>query len=149
MLGGWEEAAHGDVIDKSASYLVGWRNVQVNALLASRGYRIVASPGQRYYLDMAIGPDWAEPGASWAGSPDLAATYGFEAREGWNADQLIRLLGVQASIWSEPMHDRAIFDRLVFPRLSAVAEAGWTEPENKSFARFSSRVALLPVLYGY
>ena len=33
---------------------------------------------------------------------------------------------LQACIWSEPMTDRAVFDRLVFPRLSAIAETGWS-----------------------
>ncbi len=31
------------------------------------------------------------------------------------------------------MTDRAVFDRLVFPRLSAIAETGWTAPEAQGF----------------
>jgi len=56
---------------------------------------------------------------------------------------------VQCCIWSEPMTDRAVFDRLVFPRLSALAETGWTRPERKSFKRFEALVGLMPVLYGF
>jgi hexosaminidase len=63
-------------------------------------------------------------------------------------DQLKHLLGVQTCIWSEPMTDRAIFDRLVFPRISAVAETGWTAPENKSWQRFSAFAGLMPIMYG-
>jgi hexosaminidase len=55
---------------------------------------------------------------------------------------------VQACIWSEPMTDRAVFDRLVFPRLSAIAEAGWTAPAQKSFRRFAALCGLMPNLYG-
>ena len=43
-------------LDTTRSYLVGWRNVQINAALAEQGYDIVVSPAQRYYLDMANGP---------------------------------------------------------------------------------------------
>ena len=60
-----------------------------------------------------------------------------------------RLLGVQACIWSEPMTDRAVFDRLVFPRLSAIAETGWTEGARKSWPRFARASRLMPNLYGF
>jgi len=149
ITGGWEEVAHGDVVDKEKVYLVGWRSVEVNAQLAGRGYDVVVSPGQAYYLDMSQGIEWVEPGANWAGISSVENTYNFEASAGWTDEQKKHLLGVQACIWSEPMTDRAVFDRLVFPRLSAIAEAGWTAPAQKSFARFSALCGLMPNLYGH
>jgi hexosaminidase len=137
------------VVDKAKVYLVGWRSVEVNAELAGRGYDVVVSPGQAYYLDMSQGPEWAEPGASWAGLSSVEHTYEFDPVTGWTDTQKQHLLGIQACIWSEPMTDRAVFDRLVFPRLSAIAEAGWTLPERKSFARFAAICGLMPNLYGH
>jgi len=149
ITGGWEEAAHGDAVEKDKSFVIGWRNVEINAALAERGFNIVVSPGQRYYLDMANGVAWAEPGAGWAGWSGPQETYEFEAREGFSEKGLEHLMGIQACIWSESMTDRAIFDRLVFPRLSAIAEAGWTLPERKSWKRFSALVGLMPIMYGH
>lgn len=149
ITGGWEEAAHGGVLDKARSYLVGWRDLEVSAALAGEGYDIVVSPGQRYYLDMALGRDWDEPGAGWAGASSPEETYRFEPREGWNDSQIKHLLGIQACIWSERMADRAVFDRLVFPRLSAIAETGWTRAEHKSWERFSGLSSLMPMLAGH
>ncbi len=40
----------------------------------------------------------------------------------------------------------AVFDRLVFPRLSAIAETGWSS--NRDFNRFKALVGLMPNLYG-
>jgi len=148
VTGGWEEAAHGNVIDKERTYLCGWRDMDISAALAGEGYRMVVCPGQAYYLDMAHSPDWDEPGASWAGSSTPEATYAFDPVAGWSAAQKANLQGVQACIWSEPMKDPAVFDRLVFPRLSAVAEAGWTRTERKSWQRFSAAASLMPALYG-
>lgn len=148
ITGGWEEAAHGDAVDRDKAYVIGWRNVEINAALAERGYDIVVSPGQRYYLDMANGVSWAEPGAGWAGWSGPQETYEFDARAGFSEQGLEHLLGIQSCIWSESMTDRAIFDRLVFPRLSAVAESGWTMPERKSWNRFSALVGLMPIMYG-
>jgi hexosaminidase len=149
LTGGWEEVAHGDVVDKEKVYLVGWRSVDVNAALARRGYDVVVSPGQAYYLDMSQGQEWVEPGASWAGVSSVEHTYGFDPIAGWTAEEQQHFLGVQACIWSEPMTDRAVFDRLVFPRLYAIAEAGWTAEPRKSFARFSALCGLMPNLYGH
>ena len=148
ITGGWEEAAHGNAVDKDKSFVIGWRNVEINAALAEKGFNIVVSPGQRYYLDMANGVNWAEPGAGWAGWSGPQETYEFEARAGFSEQGLTHLLGIQACIWSESMTDRAIFDRLVFPRLSAIAEAGWTTPDRKSWDRFKSLVGLMPIMYG-
>jgi hexosaminidase len=148
ITGGWEEAAHGDAVDKDKSFVIGWRNVEINAALAERGYDIVVSPGQRYYLDMANGVAWAEPGAGWAGWSGPQETYEFESREGMSENGLKHLLGIQACIWSESMTDRAIFDRLVFPRLSAIAESAWTLPERKSWNRFKALVGTMPIMYG-
>jgi hexosaminidase len=149
ITGGWEEAAHGDAVDKDKSFVIGWRNVEINAALAERGYDIVVAPGQRYYLDMANGESWVEPGAGWAGWSGPQETYEFEARAGISEKGLKHLLGIQSCIWSESMTDRAIFDRLVFPRLSAVAESGWTLPDRKSWERFKSIVGLMPIMYGH
>jgi hexosaminidase len=148
ITGGWEEAAHGNVIDKTKSYLNGWRNVEVSAALAGEGYDIVVNPGQVYYLDMANSQEWSEPGAAWAGWSSPEKLYGFDPVGGWSAAQKKHFLGVQCCIWSEPMTDRAVFDRLVFPRLSALAETGWTVPDRKSWERFSALAGLMPVLYG-
>jgi len=149
VTGGWEEAAHGDVIDKDQSYLVGWRDVAISGRLAAEGYRMVVAPGQAYYLDMSQALDWEEPGAGWAGWSGPRETYDFDPVAGWTAAQLQNLLGVQACIWSEPMTDRAVFDRLVFPRLSAVAETAWTPWAAKSWDRFAALCGLMPNLYGH
>lgn len=148
ITGGWQEAAHGNVIDKGQSLLFGWRTVEASAALAGEGYDMVVCPGQVYYLDMANSQAWSEPGASWAGWSDPEKLYTFDLIEGWNDEQKKHLSGVQCCIWSEPMTDRGVFDRLVFPRLSALAETGWTLPERKSFSRFEALVGLMPILYG-
>lgn len=149
VTGGWQEAAHGDVVDKAKTCLFGWRTVEASAALASEGYDMVVCPGQVYYLDMANSTAWSEPGASWAGWSDPEKLYRFDPVEGWSEAQKRHLLGVQCCIWSEPMTDRAVFDRLVFPRLSALAETAWTAPERKSWERFAALAGTMPVLYGH
>ena len=148
ITGAWEEAAQAGGIEKANSYLVGWHTVEASQRLAAEGYDVVVSPGQAYYLDMANSEDWHECGAGWAGWSSPETTYAFDPSAGWSKAERKRLMGVQACIWSEPMSDRAVFDRLVFPRLSAIAETAWTAPERKDFSRFSALAGLMPNLYG-
>ncbi|HZY67807.1 MAG TPA: beta-N-acetylhexosaminidase [Devosia sp.] len=144
----WEEAAHGGGIDKAQCYLVGWVNVEGSQRLAAEGYDVVAAPAQAFYMDMANSAEWHEPGAGWAGWSAPEKTYSFDPTAGWSDAERGHFLGVQGCIWSEPMTDRAVFDRLVFPRLSAIAETGWTRAEGKDFGRFGTAVRLMPNLYG-
>jgi hexosaminidase len=148
ITGAWEEAAHGGGIDRALCYLVGWRDVEVSRKLAAEGYEVVVAPGQAYYLDMANGPEWHEPGAGWAGWSSPEKAYEFDPTAGWSDGERKRFLGVQACIWSEPMGDHGVFDRLVFPRISAIAETGWTEAGRKDFTRFCALAGLMPTLYG-
>ena len=120
--------------------------MEINAKLAEEGYDIVVCPAQVYYLDMAHSAEWAEPGASWAGWSSLEKTYAFDPAAGWSDAQKRHLLGVQTCIWSEPMTDRRVFNRLVFPRLPAIAEAAWTPKAVKDWHRFAAIVPLSPML---
>jgi hexosaminidase len=148
ITGAWEEAAHGGGIDKAQCYLVGWVNVEGSQKLAAEGYDVVVAPGQAFYLDMANGVEWHEPGAGWAGWSSPEKAYSFDPTAGWGDSERRHFLGVQGCIWSEPMTERAVFDRLVFPRVSAIAETGWTKPENKDYGRFATLSNLMPNLYG-
>lgn len=147
ITGAWEEAAHFGGIDRKDTYLVGWSTPEACRRLADLGYDVVVSPGQAYYLDMAQDTHFLEPGASWAGIVDAETAYRYDPRQGWSAAQAERLLGIQACIWCEAMGDRAHFDRLVFPRLWAIAETAWTEPDRKDFRRLANGFALYPVMY--
>jgi len=144
----WEEAAHGGGIDRSDCYLVGWTKPEVSRALAAEGYDVVVAPAQAYYLDMANSAEWHEPGAGWAGWSSPENTYAFAPGDGWSTSERERLIGIQGCIWSEPMSDRAVFDRLVFPRLSAIAETAWTAPNRKDYRRFAAFAGLTPTLYG-
>ena len=51
----------------------------------------------------------------------------------------------EAALWGEPLgREAGLIEYLLFPRLSAVAEAGWTPAERKNFARFLAMQDLIP-----
>ena len=143
--GAWEEAALGGGVDPKDSYLVVWTESGPGRALAEAGYQVVMAPAEHAYFDMAQSDEWWDPGASWAGTVTLADTYGFDPGHDWPAEAQPKLMGVQACLWSENLADRRLFDHLMFPRLSALAETGWTQRAGKDFARFLAIQSLMPV----
>lgn len=143
-LAGWNEVAHGGGVEPKNTLLMAWEKPEVGIALARAGYDVVMTPGQAYYLDMAQGDAWQEPGASWAGTVPPAHTYAYEAEGDFPEELRTRLKGVQACIWSEHFLSRAYFNRLVFPRLPAIAEAAWTPSECKDWLRFAAIAPLAP-----
>ena len=142
--GAWEEAALGGGVAADRAYLVAWRRSESGRALAEAGYDVVLAPAEHVYFDMAQRDDFSEPGASWAGTVPLSATYGFDPGGDWPEALRARLVGVQSCLWSENLGDRALFDHLVHPRLSALAETAWTPAAGKSWPRFLATHPLMP-----
>ncbi|MEX2696216.1 beta-N-acetylhexosaminidase [Rhizobium mongolense] len=145
-LAGWNEVAHGGGVAAKDTLLMAWENPQVGIDLAREGYDVVMTPGQAYYLDMVQAEAFQEPGASWAGTVPPAHTYAYEAEGEFPEDLKDKMKGVQACIWSEHFLSRGYFNRLVFPRLPAIAEAAWTPKAKKDWNRFAAIVPLSPAL---
>jgi hexosaminidase len=145
-LAGWNEVAHGGGVGARDTLLMAWENPKVGIELAREGYDVVMTPGQAYYLDMVQAEAFQEPGASWAGTVPPAHTYAYEAEGDFPEELKDRMKGVQACIWSEHFLSRGYFNRLVFPRLPAIAEAAWTPKVKKDWHRFAAIVPLSPNL---
>ncbi|MFD1797292.1 beta-N-acetylhexosaminidase [Paracoccus aurantiacus] len=146
IMVGWNELANGGGVDPENTVLMAWETPQVGIELARQGYDVVMTPGQAYYMDMAQGADWLENGAAWAGAVPPEKTYDYEAEGDFPDDLRPQMRGVQACIWCEHFTTDHWFNDLVFPRLPAVAESGWTQKAEKDWQRFAAQVRLHPRL---
>jgi hexosaminidase len=145
-VGAWEEAAFAGGVLPGEGYIVGWRTVEASRDLAAQGYDVVVSPGQAYYLDMAVDDDWSSRGMGWAGATSFEQACDFDPEAGWSDDELSHLFGIQACVWTECVHSEQILDEFLFPRLDAVAERGWRGAIAGGAASLRHRSALLPHL---
>ncbi|SFR54440.1 hexosaminidase [Yoonia tamlensis] len=146
VMVGWNEIAHGGGVPPEDTLLMAWENPKVGIELAEKGYDVVMTPGQAYYLDMVQSDDWLDNGAGWAGPVPPEQSYNYEAEGDFPAELRGQMRGVQSCIWCEHYSNRHWFNDLVFPRLGAVAEAAWTQKENKDWLRFARQVRLHPEL---
>ena len=58
-----------------------------------------------------------------------------------NADEAKFILGGQGNVWTEYMKTPAAVEYMAFPRMLAMAEVLWSQPENKDYADFRRRLA--------
>jgi len=143
---GWDELADSGGVTRPGTLLFAWQNRAAGARLLEAGFETVLTPAQDCYLNLAEAPDWDAPGVGWAGHAPLAGTYAMDDTAGVEPALRGRIRGVQACIWTENFTARAYFNRLVFPRLHALAEVGWTPPARRDLSRFEAIAALAPVL---
>lgn len=145
-LAGWDEVSHGGGVERDGTLLMAWQKPEVGIALAKDGYDVVMTPGQAYYLDMVQDEAFQEPGASWAGTVPPEHSYHYEAEGDFPEELKAKMRGVQSCIWSEHFLSRGYFNHLVFPRISAVAEAGWTPKARKNWLRFAALAPKSPKL---
>ena len=138
----WEEAAKGGGLNPDKTIMMAWMKAQSGSELAAQGYRVIMCPGEAYYLDMAQSSEWAEPGLSWAGTSSPHQTYHFDPMA--TLETSAQMLGVQGCIWSENLTSRNLFNHMVFPRLSAIAESAWCNSVQKNWQSFTNRADLMP-----
>lgn len=108
-----------------------WRDDKAIQGAAAQKRDVVATPAPEYYLDIKT---------------PLQQTYEFEpAPADMPAEQQKYVLGVQGNMWGQKfVQTLALVDKQIFPRLTAIAETGWTQRENRHFADFSSRLQRFP-----
>jgi hexosaminidase len=126
-LMGWNEILNDKLIDVAIGQFWMGKPDPIVAHL-KRGRDIVVSRGSHVYLDH-----------SYRGT-SLRKCYSFEpVPEGVDAKDATHVLGVEAPMWTErvPTPQRMYWQ--TFPRLTAVAEIGWTPAEQKDIANFYSR----------
>ena len=51
------------------------------------------------------------------------------------------ILGLEACLWTEYVKNREMIESMIFPRILAVSELGWTSKSNKNFERFQEKLS--------
>ncbi|GAA5221667.1 beta-N-acetylhexosaminidase [Membranihabitans marinus] len=138
---GWDEVVNAGLpIDNTIIYW--WRHDRLDALTNAldAGYPVVLCPRIPLYLDF----DQDEShrfGRKWGGRfADLKTIYHFPEDTLYADTHSDQILGLQGNIWTERIANRHRLMYMTFPRIAAVAEAGWAKSDNKDFNLFFHRL---------
>src|SRR5699024_12212996 len=132
---GWDEVLE-DGGMPSDTVVMGWRAAEYGTGALASGYDVVMCPQQRTYLDHYQSQEPDEPLALGGLSThdDLLTWDPAPAGDDHDHPDGGRVLGVQAQLWTEYLPTPADVEYMAFPRLAALAEAGWTAPERRAAA---------------
>lgn len=121
---GWDEILEGGTVSTDAIVL-SWRGMHGAAVAARRGHDVVACPDDQVYLDYRQSEAEDEP-IPVAIPLTWRDVYAFDpVPPGLTPAEQNRILGGQANLWTEHVDGPRRADYLLFPRLSAMAEALW------------------------
>lgn len=148
LTAAWNEAAlppHNDIgssggagkIDKSC-IIFAWEHPDVGLMSAKRGFKTVLCPGHTTYFDMAYNNSTYERGICWAATIEVKEVFDWKPVDGYSANNLENILGIQAQLWSETITNKSYFDEMINPRLAALAEIAWCSEAKRSWANFRS-----------
>ena len=148
LTAAWNEAAlppHNDIgssgsagkIDKSC-IIFAWEHPDVGLMSAKRGFKTVLCPGHTTYFDMAYNNSTHERGICWAATIEVKEVFDWKPVDGYSANNLENILGIQAQLWSETITNKSYFDEMINPRLAALAEIAWCSEAKRSWVDFRS-----------
>jgi hexosaminidase len=129
-----------------------WRHDKTDVLsnALDKGYKVILCPRIPLYFDFVQNVKH-ESGRKWAGKfASLESVYQFPSEE-FVAEKLFSnnlVMGIQANVWTETIHTPERLHFMVYPRLSGLAEAAWTNDQNKNLNGFLSRLSKMLLVYG-
>lgn len=135
---GWDEILEGGLPERAA--VMSWRGFEGGIEAANAGHDVVMSPASPLYFDYNQGTSEFEP-PSWGGYNSLLAVYNFNPiPDDIAADKRHHILGGQANLWTEQIKSLSHIEYMMLPRLSALSEALWTNPEQKNEQEFIKKI---------
>jgi hexosaminidase len=134
---GWDEIIDGEPAAGSA--IMSWRGTEGGVRAITRGYRAIMCPGGYCYLDAYQDAPATQPEAI-GGYLPLERVYSYEplSEEIRQCDSTL-LYGVQGNLWTEYVASPEHAEQMLYPRMLALAEVGWSLPANKDFDKFHQR----------
>ena len=135
---GWDEILQGGLAPGAT--VMSWRGTEGGIAAARAGHRAVMAPSNYCYLDFCQDDPTREPVAA-AAFLTLAQAYSYDpAPDSLGADVVPMILGVQGNLWCEHVPTAEHAEHMIWPRLLAIAEVGWSAPERKDYDDFHARV---------
>lgn len=142
-VAGWDEISRVD-LPKEKTLLFWWRHDKAGELdyALKNGYTVILCPRIPCYFDFVqhgshkIGRRWGKTFVP------LDAVYAYPDTQKQIAGKENLIKGLQANLWTEQTPTQPRRDFMIFPRLHAIASAGWVQKENKDYDRFISYLKL-------
>ena len=135
---GWDEILEGGLAPNAT--VMSWRGETGGIIAARQGHNVIMTPGSKCYFDFyQEDPEFAP--LAMGGFLPIDSVYNYNPiPSALLPEEQKYIIGTQANIWGEYIQTPEYFEYMAFPRLAAIAEVQWTNPENKDFEQFTYRL---------
>lgn len=120
-----------------------WRQNKPEALTQalSKGYQVVLSPRLPMYFDF-VQDSTHRSGRKWEGRYNSYLDVYHFPENGLSKEvyENKSVIGIQANLWTETVVTKKRLYYLIFPRMAALAESGWSMAEVKNDERFNANL---------
>jgi len=148
---GWDEVLEGDLAEGAT--VMSWRGAKGGKIAAGRGFDVIMSPNSHCYFDYREDPSDDCVGVKFSRHQlPLEKVYSYDPYEDLDDTAKTHILGVQANVWTEYIHNENELFYLTLPRLLALSEVQWSAAEARDYRRFLDKAkGHLPVfdILGY
>ena len=132
---GWDEILEGELAPNAT--VMSWRGVAGGLQAARMGHDAIMTPNTFFYLDYYQSLDKENEPIAIGGYLPIEKCYSYEpTTEGMTDEEKAHILGVQANLWTEYIATADHLHYMLLPRLAALAEVQWCQPEVKDWERF-------------
>lgn len=143
---GWDELLGCDV--DVTSTIMSWRGAEPGAKAAKLGHDVIMTPNSTMYFDHYQTDKTNNEPLSIGGNSPVAKVYAFEpVAADLTPEEAKHILGVQANVWTEYIYSTQHVEYQILPRMAALAEVQWLQPDQKDFDAFKERVTRLKAIY--
>ena len=136
---GWDEILSGK--GAKGATIMAWRSWKKPQLVAPQGgYPTIMTNYHHTYFCQLQGPKSVEPEGPGA-TISLSTAYSYEPVPAeLTAKEKKNVLGTEACMWAEFLSSESHYEYMMYPRMLALAEVAWSQPENKDWTRFQGAV---------
>ena len=125
---GWDEILEGGLSPNAT--VMSWRGTQGGIDAINQGHDAIMTPGRFCYLDKVQDAPIYEP-EGFGGYLSLDVAHSYDPMEGMPEGAGKHLLGVQGNLWAERIPTDGHYEYMMYPRIAAIAEVGWSQPSRK------------------
>ncbi len=147
---GWDEILDGSPQD---AMIMSWRGTEPGAKAAETGHDVIMTPTTFCYFDYQQTEDVLFEPSRCGGFIPVEKVYALDpAPDSLSVAARQHILGAQANIWTEYITNEELVEYQALPRMSALAEVQWTQPQRKDYEAFKERLSAFTALlelYGY
>ena len=142
---GWDEILDGAPQD---AMIMSWRGSAPGAKAAEAGHDVVMAPTTHCYFDYQQVEDTRFEPSRCGGFIPIERVYSLDpAPDSLSVEARRHILGTQANLWAEYMTNEQMVEYQALPRMSALAEVQWTQPERKDYQAFLLRLTRFTSLF--